>query len=257
MAERYGENATWEIREALRQISDTKQGQNKEKALKWHIVLHLAKAIEEQRIEADAALDKIRHMRPLLDGSVEEAEDIHKLVGDLSQFDQEPALTNFHFTQISEAWFGLFGAYLRERDTLLTYNRHFMDYLSEKWDDLCMGEKSLNRQMIQFKVPDLSHLPLDEQTVLKKKHHMDTHLKRMKGLIFDLAEDPVRNLAALDALSDEFNSAFPAEISRRSLMIHMKYLSPISEQGLSQGEEVLQNLSHRTLLLVEVDPKHG
>jgi hypothetical protein len=140
---------------------------------------------------------------------------------------------------------------------LLTYNRHFMDYLSEKWDDLCMGEKSLNRQIIQFKVPDLSHLPPDEQTVLKQKHHMDTYLKRMKGLIFDLEEDPVRNLASLDALSDEFNSAFPAEISRRSLMIHLKYLSPISEQGLSQGEEILQNLSHRTLLLVEADPKHG
>ncbi|MBN1850550.1 MAG: hypothetical protein JW932_18420 [Deltaproteobacteria bacterium] len=257
LAENYGENATWEIRQALRQISNNDQDNNKEMALKWHIILHLAKAIEEQRLEAEAALNKIRHMRPLLDGSVEEAGDIHQLVGDLSPFEQEPSFTHFHFTQISEAWFGLFGDYLREGDTLLTFNRHFMEYLSEKWDDLCIDEKSLNRQIIPFKIPDLTHLPQGEQTALRQKYHMNTRLERMKDLIFDLEGNPARNLAGLDALSDEFIGAFPMDISRRNVMIHLKYLSPISGQGLSKGEAVLQNLSHRTLLFVELNPKNG
>jgi hypothetical protein len=245
------ESATWEIRQTLKQISDSNPSAVKGNTLQWHIILHLARAIEKQHMEADRVLKKIKHMQPLLEGSVEETKDIHQLVADLSEFDHDPTLSDMHFTRIIEAWLQLFGGNLSENALLMTLSRQVMHYVSEKWDDLCLEGKSLNRPAVHITLPALSHDSQQTRTNIDSPHRANTRLRQLRDSVLAIADDPIQNLAALDALSEEFNGPSPHESSGNGMAIKIKYLCPISGQGLLPGEAILRQLSNKTIMLIE------
>ena len=120
------ENTTWEIRQMIRRGGKQTSVPQEDPALKWHLILHLAQDVEDQRLEADKALKALKEKDVPLKGIVEESEDMESLLGDLSPFESEPMGNEHRLRQILEAWGALFGGYLKENDLLVTSSRQFM-----------------------------------------------------------------------------------------------------------------------------------
>jgi hypothetical protein len=102
-----------------------------------------------------------------------------------------------------------------------------------------MEGKSLNRPAVHITLPALSH---------------DARLKQLRDSVLAIEDDPIQNLGVLDALSEEFNGLSPCESSGGGIAIKIKYLCPISGQGLLPGEAILPQLSNKTIILVEEAP---
>ena len=66
------ENTTWEIRQMIRRGGRQTSAPQEDPALKWHLILHLAQDVEDQKREADKALKALKEKDVPLKGIVEE-----------------------------------------------------------------------------------------------------------------------------------------------------------------------------------------
>jgi hypothetical protein len=140
------EDSSWEIRKALRKeapafgrsfsrkpLRRVQNIQEAPQAMKWHIILHLARNIEDERREADSMLIELKDKGSPLEGLLGE-EDAKNLLTDLNPFESDLQTPLYSMDLILEAWFALFGGYLKGDELLLTFSRHIMDYTSKAWD---------------------------------------------------------------------------------------------------------------------------
>ncbi|MFC1866962.1 hypothetical protein ACFL0H_02350 [Thermodesulfobacteriota bacterium] len=251
------DNTTWEIRQMLGRTVQSASGKEETNILRWHLLLHLAREIEEQRMAADKILKSLKDKNSLLEGSIEKGDSVTSLLVDLPQFEKEPVLTDINLGQVLEAWFALFGGNLKKGELLITLSRHVMDYLGERWDGVCGGDGSTNISTLKFKLPDLSPHAPEEQNKIKREYGIDKRLKDIKDLIFILEKDPARNLAKLDNLSGEFNESFPWNLSGRTFKIILKHLYSASDKEALQREGILGKLSSKTIIFAEEGPVHS
>ena len=140
------EESSWEIRKALRKevsgfgrnvsngsVQTGRQKPAESPAVKWHIILHLARDFEEDRREADSLLGKLKDRGSPLEDLLGE-EDVKNPLMDLNPFESDPHTTIYPMDLIIEAWFALFGGYLKEDELLLTLSRQIMAFTTELWD---------------------------------------------------------------------------------------------------------------------------
>ncbi len=251
----FNEDTLWEIRRVLKHISDSRSKPNENDALKWHLILHLAKEIEELHMEADIALKGLKQRGPLLEGSIEDTEDIKALLVDVPRFGPEFELKDIQIQQIFNAWFGLFGQYLHKYKHIITFSSHIMDFLCGEWDDR-IDDPIKRRPPAKIRIPDLSHHSRVAQEEISKRYQLGEWLDDIKSLLFRLEEDPAADMAKLDILSEELIRVFPWDLSSETVMIMVKYLGPIPEESFSQYKKVLAQFSQKTIILVEVDSLH-
>lgn len=251
----FNEDTLWEIRQMLKDMSDSSLNPNDNNALKWHLILHLAKEVEELCMEADLALKGLKQKGPLLEGSIEDTDDIKALLADLPWFGSEFELNEIQIQQIFSAWFGLFGEYLHKYKRITTFNSYIMDFLSGQWDDW-VNDPAKKQPPIKVRIPDLSHHPRIDQEEIDKEYRLGERLNDIKSLLFRLEEDPAYNLAKLDTLSKELIKGFPWDLSSETFIMMVKYLYPIPDESLSQTKKVLLQFLYKTIILVEVDPVH-
>ena len=150
-------NATWEIREALRRTSSAGRGTSRDSdgtshpfqqkredqpALRSHLILHLARDMEEDHREADRMLLALKAKESPIKGLLGEVEAKNPLT-DLSQFASDPQKMFFPTELVIEAWLALFGGYLNGEELLLTFSRSVMDYASEAWDPKSSSENKI------------------------------------------------------------------------------------------------------------------
>lgn len=251
----FNEDTLWGIRRMLRHVSDSSSIANNANTLKWHLILHLAKEIEELRMEADLALKEMKQKGALLEGSIENTEDIKALLADLPWFGPEFELNAIQIQQIFDAWLGLFGGYLHEYKHIATFNSHIMDFLSGQWDDR-VDDPAKKQPPVKIRIPDLSRHPRADQEGIIKEYRLRERLNEIKSLLFRLEEAPVSNMAKLDTLSKELINGFPWNLSSETLMVMVKYLYPIPDESFSQPKDVLLQFLHKTIILVKKDPVH-
>ena len=245
------ENTTWEIRQMIRRGGGQTSAPQEDPALKWHLVLHLAQDVEDQKMEADKALKALREKDVPLKGIVEESDDMESLLGDLSPFESEPMGDEYRLRQILEAWLGLFGGYLKENDLLVTSSRQVMSYVTDLWEESQNEDQRGNLAFIRFKFPDLSHCTLQELVAIKKTRLNDDKIRELKRLILDFGKNSPRNLSRLEALAKEFETHRLWELSRGSLEITVRHLAPIAQTDQPKMAKVLSGLTNKTLALVE------
>ena len=77
------ENTTWKIRQMITGSLQSYSGKSEEKTTRWHMLLHLAGELEEQRFEADNILAALKRKKPLLEGSIEKTIGVKSLFRDL------------------------------------------------------------------------------------------------------------------------------------------------------------------------------
>jgi hypothetical protein len=160
-------------------------------------------------------------------------------------------LNDPNLRQIFEAWFGLFGGYIKENQSLITYNRQVMDYLAERWDTLYLADVSAVSPVIVFNVPDFSNHGPDVQDQIQRKNDIEKILKEIKGLITSIGKNPAHNLAALEKLSKKLDDSFQWTSSNRAMRYILRYLYPIQDKGLAENDKILHRFFNQTIILVE------
>ena len=123
-----GEDATWEIRHSLRQTGKEVREPVEEQALKWHLILHLERELEEARASADEMLIQAKAKKSPLEEALGEASPSPGFLEDLPLSDPHPSIDERHLRQVLAAWFGLFGRALPHDSTFLTLDAQVMDY---------------------------------------------------------------------------------------------------------------------------------
>jgi hypothetical protein len=260
------ENTTWEIRQMIRLKGIgvrptllTQQGQEcrpDPDSFKWHLVLHLAQDVEDQKREADKALKALKEKDVPLKGIVEESEDMESLLGDLSPFESEPMGDEYRLRQILEAWVALFGGYLKENDLLVTSSRQVMGYVTELWEESQNEDQGEGLASIRFRFPDISQRSLEDLVEIKKTRLNDDKIRELKALLLDPGKNPANHVSRLAALAKEVETSCPWEISEGVLNIMVTYLPPIAKSEHLRADRILKGLKNKTLVLVEDKSHH-
>ena len=159
------EDTPWEIRQMMRQMGEDAPASQENNALKWHLILHLARAFEENIIEANAMLKRLKQKKSPLEDAIGEESQLKGLVGDLPQSETDFFKGDHHLRQIFEAWLGLFGEILPDRGLLITLDRCIMNYVAEIFKDKVVPLSKEKAEAILPKLASrhsdftLTHLP--------------------------------------------------------------------------------------------------
>ena len=129
------EDTPWEIRQTMRQMGEDTPASQENNALKWHLILHLAREIEANIMEADEMLKRVKQKKSPLEDAIGEGAQLQDLVGDLPQSETDHFKEDHRLKQIFEAWLGLFGEILPDSGLLITLDRHVMEYAIEMFGD--------------------------------------------------------------------------------------------------------------------------
>jgi hypothetical protein len=255
------ENTTWGIRQMIR---GGMEGDRPDyETLRWHLILHLAQDMENQRQEADRILTSLKEKGILFKGIIEESDDVRNLVEDLPSFESDFFMPEQHLRQIFEAWFALFGVYIREGDLFLTFDRHFMEYVHERWSRQFMDYvHELWKQpgndsgvdgisSLQFKFPDFSHLPLEDLYEIRRASSGDDTVRGFKDLLLGFGDDPIHNLPKLERLTADLEKSYPCEKAKNFFKITLKYLPTFADAGHHESDGLPAYLENRVLFLVE------
>ena len=244
------ENTTWEIRKLLTSAVKSASGGVDKDSLRWHVILHLARDIEEQSMSFDSALKDLKQKDALLQGSVENIDTTRDLLEDLPPLGHVSLSDGGKLEQLFGAWLGLFGEYLNDHELLITFNRHVMYNISERWDNLPDKDGQERGGLIEWIVPDLSGQPLTDKDSINQKD-IEKRIRETIGLILDLHKNPEGNIDALSSLSKEFNDSLQTDLTGGTLKILIRYLYPVSDKELTQGDMIFGQLSNKTILLAE------
>ena len=250
------EDATWEIRQELRRMNQHTPAPEEDRSLRWHLVLHLAKEIEDQYREANRMLKLLKEKKSPLRGIVEEEEDVRSLFEDLPRFESETVTGEYRLEQVFEAWFALFGGYLKGHELLLTLSPSVMAHVSELWEEAGIETEGKHEKMISFKCPDLSNHLLDDLIEIKKKSFKHGKIKELRSLILNFWENPTGNFLTLERISKEIEVSRPWEFSAGALNITAKFLIAPSNNDPLQTNRMLRDLSGKTIILVEHESRY-
>jgi hypothetical protein len=125
---------TWAIRKAIRDANKDADDPALQNTLKWHLVLHLARDLEEERVSAQDLLQRAAKSKSPLAEAMEKDEEIPDIFEDLPLSATYPYVTERHLNLIFEAWFGLFGSLIESDSELLTLDRQVFTYTLDLFD---------------------------------------------------------------------------------------------------------------------------
>jgi hypothetical protein len=129
------QDTLWDIRGRIRRMGESSSGPKEHLPLKWHLILHMARRIEEARGEAEAALEKVKRQRPPLQEALEKGALIRDLFDDLPSYRTEPIMEPGHLRQVFEAWFDLFGKRVQDTGPFVTLDPHIMTYVTDLFEE--------------------------------------------------------------------------------------------------------------------------
>jgi len=240
------EDSTWAIRKALRHGRDQNGEAKLSPVLKWHLVLHLAQEIEDDRQEAETLLGALREKDSLLKGTVEE-EGAENLFYDLPAFGKEAVMEENRLVQVYEAWFSLFGGLLKDHELLITTNQQIMAHVSGIWQEYVMGDEGTAEMGVAFRLPDFSHLSLEDLLSMRGRALGSPVLDEVRKAIMAFWEDPKGGVTLLKKRAEEIEKAFPKGLGKGTLSVTMNYLKPGVPHKI---KDLWREFSGKTLILV-------
>jgi len=185
------EDTSWEIRKMIRQTGQDIPVSQESPALKWHLILHLARAFEENLMAADDILKQVKQQKSPLQEALGEEAQVQNMFDDLLQPETDLFVDEHHLQQVFEAWFGLFGETLPDHGILITLNRHVINYVKKIFDDKVIR---LSKEAAELVSPKISsnfsdftpyHLPHLADDVSNRR---DTVLAGLSGRTIALLE---------------------------------------------------------------------
>jgi len=147
------EDTQWEIRQMIRQTGQETPVSQESPALKWHLILHLARAFEEDLMAADDILKQVKQQKSPLEEALGEEAQLQNMFDDLPQSETDLFRDEHHLQQVFEAWFGLFGEILPDHGILITLNRHVINYVKKIFEDKVIR---LSKEAAELVLPKIS-----------------------------------------------------------------------------------------------------
>lgn len=181
---------TWAIRKAIREAGKDGDDPAPGNTLKWHLVLTLARNLEEDRDTARNLLQRAVKTKSPLAEAVERDEQIPDMFRDLPLSDVYPYVTDRHLNLIFEAWFGLFGEVIEDEAELLTLDPQVMNYAFGLFDgcDLQPIENNDLSPANKIETPGVTVTRKTLPRLLNPSVSTDSVLRALSGKTFILVE---------------------------------------------------------------------
>ncbi len=130
------EKAPWQIKQMIREMGNkVKDPQEQNNTLKWHLILHLAKEIEENRLKSQEMLMRLKQKKSPVEDALEDRSPLKGLFEDLPTSMAEPLVEEHQMDQVLYAWVRLFGEYLEKHESLITFDKQVMDHVTDFFED--------------------------------------------------------------------------------------------------------------------------
>jgi len=218
---------------------------------RWHLLMHLADKIEENRKEANRMLDALKKRPSPLADSLDQTGKSGYPLETLTEINNDSLLNNTHITHYLSAWFGLFKSLIKDDRILLTLNSQIFNNLSEKWDMFC-GKKELQEEKgIYFKFPLVSSLDPKEQERLKTDEAVKEKCAQFKEMISTKDSDPVQKKTYLEKIIREFEAMFSDDMLKNHMLFTLLFFDPPVDKELPEKGDLLKLLSGKALILAE------
>ncbi len=244
------EVSTWEIRQVLREEKQGASAPAGDDILRRHLLLHLAQDIEDQRREADRLLTAAKvHASPLRGALGEEGMNEDALLADLPAFDSDPAPLDDHLGLRLEAWFGLFGQYLKGDEFLITHDPHIMACVSTTRTGRGGAEGPPGRAAVRFRVPDFSAYDMRGLQDRKAALFKNSRAGELRESLLEYRRNASGDLSALARLAAGVEASFPWGAARGALGITVAFHDPAGPAPPSDPVDRL--LARHSLILVE------
>ncbi|MFP4036864.1 MAG: hypothetical protein ACLFUE_05035 [Desulfobacteraceae bacterium] len=239
----------WEIRSSIRKGGLDLRAVQSEVTTRWHLVLHLARELEEQRGEADRILGDLRMQKSPLDGATEEPEEARGLFDDLPGFSWGPEAVPAHPAPVVEAWVGLFGTLLEPEAFLVTLEKVYVDYLAELWSEV--RDNPSGPPALRFQIPDLSAEDPEEVVRLRREHLSDSAATRLKEILSGFGEQPEEDLLALSKEAEALAAwRRPSAGEGRIVFTAVRFVKGLSDMRIGRSPFPV-GFWDRTLLYLE------
>lgn len=244
------ESSTWGIREELRRFGRETPPTKSPLFLKWHLILHLAREMEEQQQEADSILRDLKDKKSPLRG-VLEGEDVESVFTDLPHFQADPMTGEFHWTQVIDAWVGLFGGRLAENEVLVTFDRHVFEFVSKEIDPSSFEGTAHPEPPLIFEIPDFSAHTLEEFDEYGEGG-VDRGMRETTAKLFgDMGRTQEDSASEIKNLAMELQASFSRSLSQGAVRITAMRISPPGGRTSDQSHGVLSQLMSKSIVLFE------
>ncbi len=182
---------TWTIRKAIRDAGKGAEDPASSNTLKWHLILHLARNLEEDRQSAQDLLQQAARRKSPLVEAVAQEEEVPDMFKDLPLSGAAyPYVTDRHLGLIFEAWFGLFEQIVEAGSEFLTLDRQVIAHASTLFDG-CDVQPLEDTSLSQTEEFDITGLRLERKRLprlLNPSISKDPVLKNLSGKSLILAE---------------------------------------------------------------------
>jgi hypothetical protein len=229
-----GKDATWDIRGMVRRGRKDATPSGENRALGWHLLLHLALEVERGEQSVASMLRVINEAASPLKGAVEEEGGSDTLKG-LPGLESAPILDEQRLLQVLRAWFCLFGEQLQKDEPLVTMSSRWMGYISETWEEVADGRLKAAESSITVKAPDLSQCRLDELYGLRKELFSNPAVNRLKRAVRGFCHDPLRFYAQLQKISEGTDAPPVPGLNHGTMKLRVRHLAPGSTGRPERG----------------------
>ncbi len=224
--------------------SDTRE---RDIIIKWHMLLHLANRLEENRKEANRMLEGLNKKPSPLLNNADLTEKTKYPLENLTGIDTELLLSDSNTKQLLKAWYGLFKSYIEKGDFLLTLDRHTFEHLFQEWDLLDSSNSLKTPGIISFKMPIVKR-PAGNNAESIKKITISDDIRNI--LTSDIKQED--KIVSLKKLTAEFESMFQAKTEDNQILFSiLLFQSPENCEG-TKNDPFLNFLSGRALIFAEI-----
>jgi hypothetical protein len=248
------EDARWEIQQMVRKgTGNTRTAQLPPPTIRWHLLLHLAREMEKERREAEAALYYLRNQDSPLKEAIGEEIEGPGLMDDLSDSLEKPVLEHRLLGDICEAWVNLFGASLGKESVLVAPDENILLFVRELYEEaLSRVDHMQSIPCVSFEVTDpLSFPPEESERTLRDNPGHLTH-GTIREIVGTLYKEGKMDKDELDRLISSLHGPLPLHDTSDLLGIEILSLPTINGQLSSQAQTILNGLACNSLVFLSI-----
>lgn len=237
----------YEIRGMIRNLGRPSEEDERSRALRWHLTLHLAKELEEEQESTASLLRAAGALDSPLKGAIED-EDIPGWLSDVPDVEGEGVFTEERLAMVLNAWFSLYGEQIPGRGPLVTLKPQVMQYLQETWEEFVLEGRESGLPGFTFLFPDLSNVEMED---LSRRREAALNNTDLRHAITGFCHDPGKGFPHLKSSAGELNRV------NGDLQWTFLFLPPHGEKKLPRKYRFVESLSGKVIALVQDAVSHG